>query len=158
MRSSLSFPRKRESDSHFRENDKGWRFGIVVSRFNPEITQRLLRGAADFLRSKKAGVEVVRVPGAFELPQAAAKMAATGRYRAIVAVGCILEGETSHHRYLSQAALTGLILAGVTSGVPVTSGLITARSWKLALARSQPKGLNRGREAARAAWELTRER
>ena len=94
------------------------------------------------------------MPGAFELPQKAAKMASSGRYRGIVAVGCILEGETPHHRYLSQATLTGLIVAGVTSGVPVTSGVITAGSWKLALARSQAKGLNRGREAARAAWEM----
>ena len=84
-------------------------------------------------------------------------MASTGRYRAIVAVGCILEGETSHYQHLSQAALSGLALAGVLSGVPITSGLITARSWKLALARSQPKGTNRGREAAEAAWEMVQE-
>ena len=130
------------------------RFGIVASRFNPEITDRLTRGAVDFLRGKRAEVEVVKVPGAFELPQRAAKMAATGRYRAIVAVGCILEGETPHHRYLSQATLTGLIVAGALSGVPVTCGVVTAGSWKLALARSQAKGLNRGREAAQAAWEM----
>ncbi len=101
-------------------------------------------------------MDVVKVPGAFELPHRALRMASTGRYRAIIAVGCILEGETAHHRYLSQAALSGLALAGVLSGVPVTCGVITARSWKLALARSQPKGLNRGREAAEAAWEMAR--
>lgn len=129
---------------------------MVASRFNSEITGRLAQGASDFLRKKKAKVDVVRVPGAFELPRAALRMASTGRYRAIVAVGCILEGETAHHRYLSQAVVSGLALAGVLGKVPVTCGVITARSWKLALARSQPKGLNRGREAAEAAWKMVK--
>jgi 6,7-dimethyl-8-ribityllumazine synthase len=101
-------------------------------------------------------VEVVRVPGAFELPHRAMKMAASGRYRAVVAVGCILAGDTPHHRYLSQAAISGLALAGVLSGVPVTCGVITAQSWSKAMERSRPKGLNRGREAAKAAWEMSR--
>jgi len=117
-----------------------------------------VRGALGFFREKKmppAQVKVVWVPGAFELAGAAARMARSGRYQAIVAVGCILEGETSHHRTLSQATVSGVMMAGVLTGVPVTCGVITAQSWKLALARSQPKGLNRGREAARAAWALT---
>ena len=100
----------------------------------------------------------MRVPGAFELAGAAARMARTGRYRAIVALGCILEGETPHYRYLSQATLTGVMMAGILTGIPVTCGVITARTWKLALARSQPSGLNRGREAAEAAWGLSHER
>ena len=111
-------------------------------------------GASGFLRKKKARIEVVKVPGAFELPHRAMTMAASGRYRAVVAVGCILEGETAHHRYLSQATMSGLALAGVLSDVPVTCGVVTASSWKLAMNRAQPKGLNRGREAARAAWEM----
>ena len=98
---------------------------------------------------------MVRVPGAFELPHRAMKMAGSGRYRAVVAVGCVLAGDTPHHRYLSQAVMSGLALAGVVSGVPVTCGVITAQSWKLAMERSKPKGLNRGREAAEAAWEVT---
>ena len=134
------------------------RFGIVASRFNQEITDRLLQGALESFREKQGPrprVDVVRVPGAFELAGAATRMAKTGRYKAIVAIGCILEGETPHHRYLSQATLTGVMMAGVLTGIPVTCGMITARSWKLALARSQPRGLNRGREAAQAAWELS---
>ena len=111
-------------------------------------------GASDFLRKKKAQIEVVKVPGAFELPHRAMKMAASGRYRAVVAVGCILAGDTPHHRYLSQATMSGLTLAGVLSGVPVTCGVVTAQSWKLAMERSRAKGVNRGREAAQAAWEM----
>ena len=136
---------------------KGSRFGIVASRFNPEITDRLLQGALGLFRQKgiaRTQVRVVRVPGAFELAGAAARMAGSGRYKAIVVLGCILEGETPHYRYLSQSTLTGVMMAGILTGVPVTCGVITVRDWKLALDRSQPKGLNRGREAAKAAWEL----
>ena len=134
-------------------------FGIVASRFNQEVTDRLVEGAVSFFQRKgiaRSSVRVVRVPGAFELPGAALRLARSGRYRAIVAVGCILKGETPQYRYLSQATLQGLMLAGLLSGVPVTSGVITASSWKLALARAQRKGLNRGREAAEAAWEMAK--
>ncbi len=133
------------------------RFGIVASRFNSEITERLVRGALDFFKEKKvpsAQVKVVWVPGAFELAGAAARMARSGKVQAIVAVGCILQGETSHHRILSQATVSGVMLAGLLTGVPVTCGVITAQNWKLAMDRSKPKGLNRGREAAQAAWEM----
>ena len=133
------------------------RFGIVASRFNREITERLVEGARDFFRERGAAVsskDIVWVPGAFELPVAALRLARSGKVRAVVAVGCILEGETAHYRYLSQAALEGLILAGVVSGRPVTCGVITARSWKAAQQRSQKRGINRGREAAEAAWEM----
>ena len=140
---------------------KGSRFGIVASRFNAEITDRLLKGALALFREKRVPrgqVKVVRVPGAFELAGAASRMAKAGKYKAIVALGCILEGETPHYQYLSQATLTGVMMAGLLTGIPVTCGVITAPTWKLALARSQPKGLNRGREAAEAAWELAHER
>ncbi len=136
----------------------GPRFGIVASRFNGEITDRLVDGAVGFFREKKvpaARVDVVRVPGAFELPMGALRLARSGRYRAVVALGCILKGETPQHRYLSQATLQGLMLAGVLTGVPVTSGVVTAQSWKLAKARSAGR-LNRGREAAAAAWEMAK--
>lgn len=138
----------------------GSRFGIVASRFNREVTLRLVEGALGFFRQRRvprSRVDVVYVPGAFELPGAAMRLAGTGRYRAIVAVGCILQGETPHHRYLSQAALSGLVMAGVLSGVPVTCGVVMAQSWKAAMARARRRGLNRGREAARAAWELAHE-
>lgn len=134
------------------------RYGIVASRFNGEIGRRLVDGAREFFHKKghPVAAEQVRwVPGAFELPVAALQMARSGRYRAIVAVGCILEGETSHYAYLSQAALQGLMLAGLLTGVPVTCGVITASGWKAAEQRSLKRGINRGREAAQAAWEMT---
>lgn len=132
------------------------RYGIVASRFNQEITQRLLQGTLDFLRAKKipqGRVDLRWVSGSFELPLAALKMAQTKRYRFVVAVGCIVEGETSHFRHLSQATLQGLMMAGLMSGIPVACGVITVRDWRQALERSQKKGTNRGREAAKAAWQ-----
>ncbi|MBI3312174.1 MAG: 6,7-dimethyl-8-ribityllumazine synthase [Candidatus Omnitrophica bacterium] len=134
------------------------RYGIVASRFNREITQRLVEGARRFFQRKKVrstASDVVWVPGAFELPTAALRMARSGRYRGVVAVGCILEGETAHYRYLSGAVLHGLMTAGLLAGIPVGCGVITARSWKAAAARSQERGLNRGQEAAEAVWEMT---
>ena len=134
------------------------RYAIVASRFNREITQRLVDGArAFFLRKgvRSSSLDVVWVPGAFELAGEVLRRARGGRYGGVVAVGCILQGETAHHRYLSAATLNGLMTAGLLTGVPVTCGVITAGSWKAALNRSQPRGLNRGREAAEAVWELT---
>jgi len=97
------------------------------------------------------------VPGAFELPVAALRLAKSGKVNAVVAVGCILEGETPHWSYLSQATLQGLTFASVFSGIPVTCGVITARHWKDAVNRAQEKGVNRGWEAAEAAWNLVQE-
>ncbi len=133
------------------------RFGIVASRFNSDITRRLVDGALKGFRGRKvprAKIDVVWVPGAFELSVAALRMAKSGRYQAIVALGCILAGETPQFSYLSQAVTQGLALAGVLSAVPVTCGVITARRHAHALARSRPNGLNRGREAAQAALEM----
>ena len=136
------------------------RFGIVVSRFNLGITELLLAGALICFRKHRVperSVDVRWVPGAFELPVAALRMAKRGRCGAVVALGCILEGETPQFRYLSEATYLGLSLAGVMSGVPITSGVITAKSWRHARERANPRGLNRGGEAAQAAWEMSRQ-
>ena len=136
------------------------RYGIVVSRFNREMTDALLKSAlVAFQRHRvaRSRVDLVWVPGAFELPVAALRMAKRGRCGAVVALGCILEGETPQFRYLSEATYLGLSLAGVMSGVPVTSGVITAKSWRHARERANPRGLNRGGEAAQAAWEMSRQ-
>ncbi|MCM8794847.1 MAG: 6,7-dimethyl-8-ribityllumazine synthase [Candidatus Omnitrophica bacterium] len=130
------------------------RYGIVASRFHHEITKNLVTGALDAFRSKgisPKAVDVIWVPGAFELPVAAYAMARRKRYKAVVALGCILQGQTPQYAFISQAAYQGLALASVLSGVPVTSGVITARQWSHARARARLKGLNRGREAALAA-------
>ena len=158
MRSPESFPRKRESDSHFRENDKrSPRFGIVASRFNEPITKALVEGALKAFQRhgiKRSGVDLMWVPGAFELAGAALKMARTRRYLAVVALGCILAGETPQFEFLAHATFSGLAMAGLLSGVPVTSGVITAKRWKQAVERSRGNGFNRGGEAADAAWEM----
>lgn len=134
------------------------RYGIVASRFNQPITDRLVQSALELFKEKKiprSQVDVVWVPGAFELPVAALKLAQSRRrYRAVIALGCILKGRTPQYQHLAQATLQGLVTASVLSGVPVTSGVIVAQNWKLALERSQKKRLNRGREAVQAAWEL----
>jgi len=143
--------------SHRRPIVSRFRVGVVASRFNGEITQRLVRGALRFFQTQRLApsqIRVVWVPGALELPVAALHLAKSGRYRAVVALGCILKGETPHYRYLADATLKGLVLAAVLTGVPVTSGVITAQSWALAKERSKLRGLNRGWEAAKASWEL----
>ena len=135
------------------------RYGIVASRFNREITESLVSGAVSFLKEKgisSRAIDVAWVPGAFELPVAALRMAKSRRYPFVVAVGCILAGETPQYRYLAESVFQGLTAAGLLSGVPVTCGVIVSKKWEHAMARSRRKGLNRGREAARAAWEVTR--
>src|SRR5712692_9622064 len=98
----------------------GFRFGIVVSRFNSFITERLLTAAVDALERAGAAskdVDVVRVPGAFELPLAAKKLATTGMYDALIAIGCIIRGETSHYDYVCSETARGLQLAQMDTGV-----------------------------------------
>ncbi len=133
------------------------RYGIVVSRFNREITESLLQGAVSAFRSRgipKTSLEIRWVPGSFELPAAALRMGKSKKYKAVVALGCILAGQTPQFGYISQAVYQGLALASVLAGVPVTSGVITARQWKHAKERSRGVRLNRGREAALAALEM----
>ncbi len=132
------------------------RYGIVASRFNKELTQGLVQGALDLLASKhisKKLIDVMWVPGAFELPVAASAMARSRKYQAIIAVGCILAGETPQFRSLSDAALTGLATAAVLTGVPITCGVVTATRYSHAKERTHGQ-LNRGREAAEAALEM----
>ncbi|MBI3616212.1 MAG: 6,7-dimethyl-8-ribityllumazine synthase [Candidatus Omnitrophica bacterium] len=133
------------------------RFGIVAGRFNDPITKSLVAGAMKAFQRhgvKRAAVDLIWVPGAFELPVAALKMARSRRYRAIVAVGCILAGETPQFEFLSNAVFQGLTTAGLLTGVPVACGVITAKRWKHAVERAGLRGLNRGGEAAEAAWEM----
>ena len=133
------------------------RFGIVASRFNSEITESLVAGALAAFKAHRlpvSAVKVVWVPGAFELPIAALKMARSRRYGAVVAVGCIMEGQTPQFTYLAQATYQGLVMASLVSGVPVTCGVITAKQWRHAVERSRIKGMNRGGEAAEVAWEM----
>jgi 6,7-dimethyl-8-ribityllumazine synthase len=133
------------------------RFAIVVSRFNSFITDRLLSAALDALErsgATTANVTVVHVPGAFELPLAAKKLAATANYDAIIAIGCILRGETSHYDYVCSETARGLQLAQMDTGVPVIFCVLTCDTLEQAIDRAGLKSGNKGFEAGLAAVEM----
>jgi 6,7-dimethyl-8-ribityllumazine synthase len=138
-------------------NAAGLRFGIVVSRFNSFITERLLQGAVDALdRSGASGenVDVVHVPGAFELPLVAKKLAATGKHDALIAIGCVLRGETTHYDYVCSETARGLQLAQMDSGVPVMFCVLTCDTLEQAIDRAGLKGGNKGYDAGIGAIEM----
>lgn len=135
----------------------GLRFGIVVSRFNSFITDRLLAAATDALErggAENKGVDVVYVPGAFELPLAAKKLAATGKYDALIAIGCVLRGETSHYDYVCSETARGLQLAQMDTGLPIIFCVLTCDTLEQAIDRAGLKGGNKGFEAGLAAMEM----
>jgi 6,7-dimethyl-8-ribityllumazine synthase len=135
----------------------GLRFGLVVSRFNSFITERLLAAAVDALDRAGAAskdVDVVQVPGAFELPLAAKKLAATGKYDALIAIGCVLRGETTHYDYVCSETARGLQLAQMDSGLPIMFCVLTCDTLEQAIDRAGLKGGNKGFEAGLAAIEM----
>ena len=135
----------------------GARFAVIVSRFNEAITSRLGRGAETALReagASRADVERFTVPGAFELPQAARLAADTGRFDAVVCLGCVIRGETAHFEYISAAVAHGLMIASGDTGVPMAFGVLTTDSWEQAEARAGDGRDNKGYEAAAAALEM----
>src|SRR5260221_10219851 len=135
----------------------GVRFAIVVSRCNSFITERLMAAAVDALDGAGAAsesVDVVRVPGAFELPLAAKKLAATGRYDSLIAIGCILRGETAHYDYVCSETSRGLQLAQMDTGLPVIFCVLTCDTLEQAIDRAGLKGGNKGFEAGLAAIEM----
>lgn len=136
---------------------KGLRFGIAVSRFNSFITDRLLGAAVDALErsgAESGGVDVVRVPGSFELPLAAKKMAQAGNYDAIIAIGCVLRGETTHYDYVCTETSRGLQLAQMDTGIPVIFCVLTCDTLEQAIDRAGLKGGNKGFEAGLSAIEM----
>ncbi len=138
-------------------NAAGLRFGIVVSRFNSFITERLLASALEALKQAGAAgkqTEVVRVPGSFEIPLAAKKMAASGKFDAIIAVGCVLRGETSHYDYVCSEVARGVQLAQMDTGVPIIFCVLTCDTLEQAIDRAGLKGGNKGCEAGLAAIEM----
>jgi 6,7-dimethyl-8-ribityllumazine synthase len=131
--------------------------GVVVSRFNGDITTRLLEGALETLA--EAGVprdriDVMPVPGAFELPLGAMALAKTRRYACIVALGCVIRGDTPHFEYVAGEAASGLQLAGLETGVPVAFGVLTCDSRRQAEERAGGAQGNKGSEAASSALEM----
>ena len=138
-------------------NAAGLRFGIVVSRFNSFITDRLLAGTLDALDSAGATdkqIEVVRVPGSFEIPIAAKKLAAAGRCDSIVCIGCVLRGETSHYDYVASETARGIQLAQLDTGVPMAFCVLTCDTLEQAIDRAGLKGGNKGYESGLAAIEM----
>lgn len=137
----------------------GLHFGIVVSEFNNFITDRLLAGALEAFRAagaRKEQLEIIRVPGAFELPIAAKKLASTGRCDSIVCIGCVLRGETSHYDYVCSETARGIQLAQLDTGVPIGFCVLTCDMREQALARAGEKNDNKGYETAIGAIQMGR--
>jgi len=138
-------------------NAAGLRFALVVSRFNSFITDRLLAGAVDALEAASAdpeNIEVVHVPGSFEIPLTAKKLAEGGRVDAVIAIGCILRGETSHFDYVASEVARGVQLAQLDTGIPVIFCVLTCDTLEQAIDRAGLKSGNKGYDAGLAAVEM----
>jgi 6,7-dimethyl-8-ribityllumazine synthase len=136
---------------------KGFRFGIVASRFNEFITGRLLDGALDALRRHGADedkITVARVPGSFEIPLVAKRMAASRQYDAIICLGTVIRGATPHFEYIASEVAKGVAAAGLETGVPIAFGVLTTDSIEQAVERAGTKAGNKGFDAACSAMEM----
>jgi 6,7-dimethyl-8-ribityllumazine synthase len=136
---------------------RGMRFGVVASRWNSFITERLLQGALDALRRggcREDDITVVRVPGAFEIPSQARTLAETGKYDAIITLGCLIRGETTHYEHISTEVTRGIGQSAQETGVPHTYGVLTCENLEQALDRAGLKAGNKGFEAAMSAVEM----
>jgi 6,7-dimethyl-8-ribityllumazine synthase len=136
---------------------KGLKFGIVVSRFNEFITSKLLDGAVDALLrhgAKEEDIDVVRVPGSFEIPLIAKKLALKGTYNAIICLGAIIRGSTPHFEYIAAEVSKGIATTSMETGVPVAFGIITSDTIEQAIERSGTKSGNKGWDAAMTAIEM----
>jgi 6,7-dimethyl-8-ribityllumazine synthase len=133
------------------------RFAIVASRFNSEIVQRLIQGAQEALRQTGAKIDevpVIWVPGAFEIPLAARHLALSKQFDGIIAIGCVVRGETPHFEYISAQVSNGIGQVALDTGVPVAFGVLTVNTEDQAMARSESNSDNKGFEAAMAAVEM----
>jgi 6,7-dimethyl-8-ribityllumazine synthase len=133
------------------------RYAIVASRFNTVISDRLIAGALDALKRANIAseqVEVFHVPGAFEIPLVSKRAALTKKFDAVIAIGCVIRGETAHFEYISQQVSNGIGQVALETGIPVTFGVLTAYTEEQAMVRSGPNPDNKGYEAAAAAVEM----
>jgi 6,7-dimethyl-8-ribityllumazine synthase len=133
------------------------RIAIIVARFNAFVTDRLRDGAVAALReagAPESAIEIFSVPGAFEIPQAARAAAETGRFDAVVCLGCLIRGETPHFDYIASAAAHGITAAAGDTGVPMAFGVLTTNTTEQAVERAGEGPDNKGREAAAAAIEM----
>ena len=135
----------------------GLRFAIVVSKYNEFVTSRLLAGALDVLTkagASQGGIEVARVPGAFEIPLVARRMARSGRFDAVICLGAVIRGETPHFEYISAEASRGIGQAAWEADLPVVFGVLTTENVEQAMERAGAPERNKGAEAARTAIEM----
>jgi 6,7-dimethyl-8-ribityllumazine synthase len=135
------------------------RIALVVSRYNAFVTDRLEAGARGTLADAgldSSAIETFGVPGAFELPQAASRLAQTGEWSAIVCLGCLIRGETPHFEYIADATANGIMRAAQDTGVPIAFGVLTTNTAEEAMARAGEGETNKGREAATAALDMAR--
>lgn len=138
-------------------NARGMRFAIVIARWNSFITERLLQGAMDALRRsgcRSDAITVVRVPGSFEIPSQSRTLAETGKYDAIITLGCLIRGETTHYEHISTEVTRGIGQSAQETGVPHTYGVLTCENLEQALDRAGLKAGNKGFEAAMSAIEM----
>ena len=136
---------------------EGFRFAIIVSRFNDFISSRLVEGALDALNRHGATdeqVSLVKVPGAFEIPHTAKKLVESNRYDAIICLGAVIRGSTPHFEYVAAEVSKGIANVGIESKIPVTFGVLTTDSLEQAIERAGSKAGNKGWDAAMAAMEM----
>ena len=136
---------------------KGLKFAIIVARFNEFITSKLLGGALDALKRHETpdeNISVVWVPGAFEIPIVAKKMAATGKFHAIICLGAVIRGATTHYDYVCNEVSKGVAAVGLQSGIPTIFGVVTTENIQQAIERAGTKSGNKGFDAAVSAMEM----
>ena len=138
-------------------NAKGFKFAIVSSRVNELVTNQLLEGAKSTLLrhgASESSIDIIKVPGSFELPFTVQKAAKTKKYHAIIAIGAIIKGQTSHYDFLSSQVTNDLSRVSLDTGIPVTLGVLTTETVEQAIDRAGVKGGNRGSDAAISAIEM----
>ena len=136
---------------------KGLKFGIVVARFNEFITSKLLGGALDTLHRHETAdedVDVAWVPGAFEIPVVAKKMAERGKYDAVICLGAVIRGSTTHYDYVCNEVSKGVAQVGMNTGIPTIFGVVTTENIEQAIERAGTKAGNKGSDSAMAAMEM----
>jgi 6,7-dimethyl-8-ribityllumazine synthase len=136
---------------------KGRRIAIAAARFNADIVDAMIRGAVAAWQRQGGepdALTLVRTPGAFELPLAARRLAATGRYCAVVTLGCVIRGDTAHFDFVAGEAASGIARAAADTGVPVAFGVLTTENIEQALERASPDRMDKGGEALEAALEM----
>jgi 6,7-dimethyl-8-ribityllumazine synthase len=138
-------------------NAEGIKFGIIVSRFNEFFSEKLLEGAIDALvrhGASKDNIDIIRVPGSFEIPYAAAKIAKLNKYDSIICLGVVIKGHTPHYEYINNEVAKGVAKISLDNNMPVIFGLVTADTLEQAIERSGSKSGNKGYSAAMTAIEM----